>query len=460
VLVAYIPIVYFSDSKAIETTLINRFFHQCMKVIFQPLVSAGNQGLKMSNSLGDIRHCYLRLAAYAADYPEQCLINIASVKNSPVTTAGFHQLDDPTPSPPRTRTWILERIREASSKADPNNIPAYQKAAKALGLNGVDQPFWEVLPGYQPELCLAPDILHGLLRFWRDHLLCWTRLLVGPNELDKRIKVLQEIVGFKTFRKGIRQMSQWTGNEDRELAPVILPLIAGAPRIKPRVMSCLHAFHEFLYLAQYESHTPSTLRYLSDALTKFHRLKRVFIEEKVRKGKNGVIQHFRIPKLAALHSYATHIVEMGSSPQYSTDIVERCHRSLAKLPYRATNHKDFVPQMCRYLDRHERIHYNEEIIAWATIEIPRQMLLLQLAGHSLQDRKHALQELEVERQKREQASRKEMGRRNRINFDRGLWLAKMPTSTYQNIASLEDAYRINNLKELLTIYQEGDKVQA
>ena len=42
------------------------------------------------------------------------------------------------------------------------DITVYSKAAAEYGLNGVDKPFWEGLPGYQPELCVTPDILHGL----------------------------------------------------------------------------------------------------------------------------------------------------------------------------------------------------------------------------------------------------------------------------------------------------------
>lgn len=41
--------------------------------------------------------------------------------------------------------------------------------------------------------------------------------------------------------------------------------------------------------------------------------------------------------------------------QYSTDQTEHCHINMAKAPYEATNKRDYTVQMCRYLDRCEKI---------------------------------------------------------------------------------------------------------
>ena len=97
-------------------------------------------------------------------------------------------------------------------------------------LSGVHKPFWEDLPGYEAHLCLAPDLFHGVIRFGRDHMLKWTKRLVGVTEFDARLKVLQDIPGFRSFKKGINHLSQLTGREDREIQRVTVPLIAGAPK--------------------------------------------------------------------------------------------------------------------------------------------------------------------------------------------------------------------------------------
>jgi hypothetical protein len=73
---------------------------------------------------------------------------------------------------------------------------------------------------------------------------------------------------------------------------------------------------------------------------------------------------------------------MGSSPQFSTEIVESLHRPMAKDPYRATNRKEFVGQMCRVMDRVERIHFSLEFLTWAVVEMRRREIEREFASHS------------------------------------------------------------------------------
>jgi Plavaka transposase len=339
----------------------------------QSLHEVGLNGRKFEDSVGDRRFCYTRIAAYLADYPEQVLINITPLLSSPVTTAGYHDLGDEKPHPRRTREWVLSRLRRLREQVDTNDVAAYMAAAKEMGLNAVDQPFWEDLPGYQPDLVICPDILHGLLRMWRDHILKWVRHLVGVRELDNHVKKLQPLIGMHHFNHGISSLSQWTGCEDRELQRVLLAAIAGAPGIDHRVMRCLRAFHDFLYLAQYRSHSTTTLEYLEQSLRVFHSLKKIFIVNGARRGeKNNVIPHFKIPKLSALHMYSYHIPLMGSSMQFSTEIMETCHQLMAKAPYKATNGRDFVSQMCAYMNRQASIALVEEVGIWYFEKIRRQ----------------------------------------------------------------------------------------
>jgi hypothetical protein len=365
ILIAYIPIAIFSDPKALRTTLQARLFHQCLKIVVTSLKDAGQKGDMLEDSRGDHRLCYPRIAAYLADYPEQILINVTPSLCSPVTTAGYHNLGDDKPHPRRTREWILSRIALILEDVDADDIASYMTAAKEHGLSGVDQPFWADLPGYEPDLVICPDILHGLLRMWRDHILKWVRYLVGVPELDRRIRNLQPLVGMRHFKHGISSLSQWSGREDRELQRVLLAVIAGAPRIDQHAMRCLRAFHDFLYLAQYRSHSTTTLGYLEQSLHVFHSLKKVFITNSARRGDKGnVIRHFCIPKLAGLHSYAYHIPRMGSSVQFSTEITETCHQLMAKAPYKATNGRDFFVQMCAYMNRQAIITLVEELGLW------------------------------------------------------------------------------------------------
>lgn len=259
----------------------------------------------------------------------------------------------------------MAKIAEARQVANPNNVAKYLEAAKALGLNAVDQPFWEDFVGYEPDLVICPDILHGLLRFWRDHIFKWIRNLIGAEELDRRVKAVQPITGIRQFQYGISHLSQWTGREDRELQRIILAVIAGVTTIDGRAMGCLRAFHDFLYLAQFRRHSTNTLHLLERALKTFHDKKSVFIKNGARRGKKKkVIPHFNLPKMSGLHMYAYHIPRMGTSVQFSTEITETCHQTMAKAPYKATNHKEFFVQMCKYLMRKDTLSLTADLGAW------------------------------------------------------------------------------------------------
>jgi hypothetical protein len=144
-------------------------------------------------------------------------------------------------------------------------------------------------------------------------------------------------------------------------------------------MRALRAIQDFGYLAQYQSHSEETLEYLRRALALFHSLLHTFVKDGIRLGakkpkKNAKKRkaHFKIPKLAGLHAYLFHIPEMGSSPQFSTEITETLHQTMAKAAYRATNRRDFVPQMCRFLDRTEKIRHMSSFIDWAVFYMQEQ----------------------------------------------------------------------------------------
>ncbi len=60
---------------------------------------------------------------------------------------------------------------------------------------------------------------------------------------------------------------------------------------------------------------------------------------------------------------------IGSGIQYSTEHTERCHIPMAKKPYRSSNKKDHPEQVCRHLDRHDKIHRFTEYQEWVSLEL-------------------------------------------------------------------------------------------
>jgi len=57
----------------------------------------------------------------------------------------------------------------------------------------------------------------------------------------------------------------------------------GGKKVMQKAIHACHALLNFIYLAQYKSHTPNTLNYLYDALELFHQTKNEFISLGARK---------------------------------------------------------------------------------------------------------------------------------------------------------------------------------
>jgi hypothetical protein len=442
ILIAYIPIVDFLDDDKIRTTLQNRVFHQCMEVVLQPLIKYGTTSVFMTDSIGATRAIYPILAANICDYPEQCLTTCAGYLSSPVTTARYLDLGSDTLLPPRTREWILSQIQGASAEADPNDVKAYLKAAKERGLNGVHLPFWRNLPRYSPEIAVGPDVLHGLIKCFHDHILKWSLKLIGAEEYDMRLRALQPVIGYKHFKNGIKHLSQMTCREHRELQRTHVALIAGCPKITPKVLQNTRAYCNFSYLAQYQYHNNATLQYLEEALRIFHRTKGEYIKLGVRK-----TGHLQIPKLYGMLFYSRHIREMGSSSQYSTEIVESLHRPLAKEPYTFTNRKNFAIQMCRRLDRVDRMAHLQELIEFADRQDEIDWMNTAVSVYSPRYKKRAIANYLQSQQDPKEAR----SVRNRMSASR-LWLSDRPHLMAVDIETIAFTYQLPDLVAQLHRY--------
>ena len=361
-----IPIAKFEQVKS-QGLLTNRLIHQCLDRALHSLKQCGQKAQKMLDPNGNVRLVRTFLGAYIADLPEQQALSCVTTNHAPSSLAGPLELGDSHAHPLRDRLHTLEDIEELEKEitawSSRGDLGKLKRIAKTYGLNGICEPFWCDWPHADPSLFLAPDALHQWHKLFIDHPVEWAKAWLGNEELDRRFSVLQPRIGFRHFRNGFTRYKQHTGKESKDIQRVYLAVIAGHANVTEGILKALRGLLDFIYLVQYESHSTATLQYLEDALQKFHRFKSFIANSGVRSGMQRN-NKFNIPKIELLHHVKWMVKLLGSSPQFSSEQTERCHIELAKRPYGATNRKDYTKQMCRYLDRQERIRLFTMLTEW------------------------------------------------------------------------------------------------
>jgi hypothetical protein len=146
---------------------------------------------------------------------------------------------------------------------------------------------------------ITPDILHNAHGFFRHHVIQWVFNLVDKADFDLRVSSMPRMVGLKAYPNGLSNFKQWTGRDAREVQRYILSLIQGAPKIKPKVTKAIRALLDFIYIAQYQSHSNDTLKYLKTALQDFHKNKHIFWDLGARTGKRRAWQTSTFPNSVA-----------------------------------------------------------------------------------------------------------------------------------------------------------------
>ncbi|KAH9979692.1 hypothetical protein BJV74DRAFT_879402 [Russula compacta] len=354
VLIGYLPISKLEcfeegDSRKFA---IYRSFHHCMRKILEPLISVGKNGVEMTCADSLIHRIFPILAAYIADHPEQCLVACCMENRCP-------HCGENVESPLCSQAATLNTLAQHKNGEDPYLF-------EDEGLQPIHHPFWADLPHTDIFACISPDILHQLHKgVFKDHLIKWCTAIASEWELDAHFKAMTDYQGLRHFKKGISSISQWTGKEHKEMERVIVCVLAGI--VDPRVLLAVHGVLDFIFYAQYQSHTDVTLARMRDGLNMFHANKDIFVEL-------GICDDFNIPKLHSMLHYIESLRALGSADGYNTESPERLHIDYAKEGYRAGNGGDYIAQMTLWLQRQEAVDRHTAYLDWISTSRSRNEL--------------------------------------------------------------------------------------
>ena len=176
-------------------SFVQRLFHESMRIVLEPLIKAGTDGMEMISSDGAVRRVHPILTCYVADYPEQCLVACAKYGTCVKCKTPADDLQNPTPAESRSQEWTEQIIEEAKQQADgkPQRFHSYCMSKDVSG--SVYRPFWHGFPLCDIHRSITPDVLHQLYQGVFKHLVSWCQRILTPQELDHRIRALPPAYG-------------------------------------------------------------------------------------------------------------------------------------------------------------------------------------------------------------------------------------------------------------------------
>ncbi|KAH9161635.1 hypothetical protein EDB89DRAFT_2116804 [Lactarius sanguifluus] len=324
-LIGYVPITKLVGitNKAARRRALASLFHSCMAKVLDPIRVYGETGLAMQSGDGTWRRCHPVFATFVGDYPEQVLVTCIYNGNYNIF-------------PTRNHVDVIDTYLLASE-----DIRRFRAACREAGLKSIFRPFWSVLPLVDIFVSITPDVLHQLLQGVVKYLTAWLTTIFGAAEVDARCRSLPPNHHISLFTSGISTLSQLSGKQHKDIS---LP----GGQLPSRLIRAARALLDFVYLAQYSSHTSKTLQRLEDSLARFHENKDVFID---------------LGFHSMLH-YRSSITLFGTIDNYNMEQSERLHIDFTKDAYRATNRKNEYPQMTAWLERHEKIQIRTASVEW------------------------------------------------------------------------------------------------
>ena len=277
--VAFMPIPKFDVPSTCQSILQHRLWHRCADIVMDGLTCAMANRHIMVEPHRFWHNCFMPLATWTGDLPEQLMIACVAKNASPVMEVTHKLFGDASCHPSRTGEHILECIDNIAHMVDPWNLVRFQKQAKAIQLSSIYLLCWRNWLHAEPSIFLIPEILHFCHKLFFDHVLKWCKEVVG-EELDARFKCHHKRIVARHFKDGVSHVKQMMGREHRDIQCTIIAMIAG--HVPPRFLRTICALINFIYQAQSPVHTDSSVNQMELSLREFHAHKDAIIEAGAR----------------------------------------------------------------------------------------------------------------------------------------------------------------------------------
>jgi hypothetical protein len=419
ILLALLPVPpKLKDPRSVGVSSENNYItHRVLSIVLEGLVEPGKNGITLDCADGQRRHCFPIMCAWVADHMEHVLLQNLKNNACPLCEVPPERLGDPPPGLNAPRLHPLRNHHHYEQLANGYQETGNEELVKTLAEKGVKSllnAFW-TLPRMDPAELPKPDLLHTVYLGILKHLMEWVQDFLKKHDrlddFDKAWSSMGAYPGFTVPKKAYRQVSQWQGKEMRNLGRIVLAAFTTALRNPSDAQKnpfrnatrCVAALIDFHLLAQYKTHTETTLQYMHDSLKSFHEEKSIFQEFRVgKRAKKGIDKtiaelatkqavetlarkrsgesatkrrrvalqhreelsaireeeaiekaHFNFIKMHLLEHFGSTVQRFGSIQFFSTDISELAHKAQIKESYRRSNKNNASTQI---LDNYSRIH--------------------------------------------------------------------------------------------------------
>jgi len=261
------------------------------ELIFAPLQDVAHTGITIDCANGKVLQCSPILSMLIADHMENVALyglktNTCLKCEVPTNELGTKARSQRTRDYARYQRYKPEN-QNSGSEFDNDHIMCDNL--------GIGQNIFHRLDRVLASALYKLEMLHTIYRGLFKHMMDWIEGFLNNHGrlqvFDDVWKGLPPYRGFLVPKKASREVTQWQGEEMRNLVRCILGVLAvalrqpGGAQVIPfkHALGCVRALVDFNMMAQYRSHTSDTIAYMEDYLDPFHKLKDIFLEFRVTK---------------------------------------------------------------------------------------------------------------------------------------------------------------------------------